>query len=79
METSILNYVMIYFFATAPDAPYTHWKQTVFYLKDYITAKRGEEILGTFSMKPNQRNKVGVLAFYLFFYRVLIFILLNCS
>jgi len=44
-------------FTTAPEMPYTHWKQTVFYLKDYITAKKGEEINGTFTMKPNSKNK----------------------
>jgi protein arginine N-methyltransferase 1 len=44
-------------FSTAPEAPYTHWKQTVFYLDDYITAKKGEEIYGMFRMKPNTRNK----------------------
>uniref|UniRef100_A0A1B6EFM7 type I protein arginine methyltransferase n=1 Tax=Clastoptera arizonana TaxID=38151 RepID=A0A1B6EFM7_9HEMI len=43
-------------FSTAPDAPYTHWKQTVFYLNDYLTVKKNEEIYGVFSMKPNQRN-----------------------
>ncbi|XP_018021038.2 protein arginine N-methyltransferase 1 [Hyalella azteca] len=43
-------------FSTAPEARYTHWKQTVFYLDDYITAKNGEEITGTFTMKPNERN-----------------------
>uniref|UniRef100_A0A672PZA6 type I protein arginine methyltransferase n=1 Tax=Sinocyclocheilus grahami TaxID=75366 RepID=A0A672PZA6_SINGR len=40
----------------APDAPYTHWKQTVFYLEEYLTVKRGEEIVGTISMKPNEKN-----------------------
>lgn len=44
-------------FSTAPEAPYTHWKQTVFYLEDYITCKRGEEVNGHFKMKPNTRNK----------------------
>jgi protein arginine N-methyltransferase 1 len=44
-------------FSTAPEAPYTHWKQTVFYLEDYITAKKGEEIFGVFRMRPNMRNK----------------------
>jgi len=44
-------------FSTAPEAPYTHWKQTVFYLDEYITAKKGEEIFGMFKMKPNTRNK----------------------
>ncbi|CAB4064587.1 PRMT1 [Lepeophtheirus salmonis] len=44
-------------FSTAPEAPYTHWKQTVFYLQDYITCKKGEELFGEFSMRPNDRNK----------------------
>lgn len=43
----------------APDSHYTHWKQTVFYLDDYITAKRGEELYGTFKMKPNEKNNVS--------------------
>ncbi|XP_075458380.1 protein arginine N-methyltransferase 8 isoform X2 [Ascaphus truei] len=43
-------------FSTAPDAPYTHWKQTVFYLEDYLTVRRGEELYGTISMKPNANN-----------------------
>jgi len=43
-------------FSTAPEARYTHWKQTVFYLDDYLTVKHGEEIFGTFTMKPNERN-----------------------
>lgn len=44
---------------SAPDAPYTHWKQTVFYLEDYLTVRRGEEIYGTISMKPNAKNVVS--------------------
>lgn len=48
----------IYIFL-APDAPYTHWKQTVFYLEDYLTVRRGEEIYGTISMKPNAKNVVS--------------------
>ncbi|XP_072172410.1 protein arginine N-methyltransferase 1-like isoform X2 [Diadema setosum] len=43
-------------FSTSPDSHYTHWKQTVFYLDDYITAKRGEEMYGVFAMKPNAKN-----------------------
>ncbi|KAK5648952.1 hypothetical protein RI129_003844 [Pyrocoelia pectoralis] len=43
-------------FSTAPEAPYTHWKQTVFYFQEYMTVKKNEEIYGTFSMKPNLRN-----------------------
>jgi len=44
-------------FSTAPEAPYTHWKQTVFYLEDYVTCKKGEELSGNFRMAPNERNK----------------------
>jgi len=43
-------------FSTSPNAPYTHWKQTVFYLNDYITCKKGDEVLGTLRLKPNSRN-----------------------
>lgn len=44
-------------FSTAPDSPYTHWKQTVFYFDDYLTVKRGEELYGQISMKPNEKNE----------------------
>ena len=30
--------------------------QTVFYLQDYLTCKKGEEVRGTFKMTPNERN-----------------------
>ncbi|XP_025412812.1 protein arginine N-methyltransferase 1 [Sipha flava] len=43
-------------FSTAPESPYTHWKQTVFYLDNYLTVKRNDEVFGTFSMSPNERN-----------------------
>ncbi|XP_072047834.1 protein arginine N-methyltransferase 1-like isoform X2 [Amphiura filiformis] len=43
-------------FSTAPEAHYTHWKQTVFYLNDYLTVKRGEEVYGVLAMKPNNKN-----------------------
>uniref|UniRef100_A0A3P9NIB7 type I protein arginine methyltransferase n=1 Tax=Poecilia reticulata TaxID=8081 RepID=A0A3P9NIB7_POERE len=46
-------------FSTSPESPYTHWKQTVFYLDDYLTVKTGEEIFGTLSMKPNVKNNVS--------------------
>ena len=42
-----------------PESPYTHWKQTVFYMEDYLTVKTGEEIFGTITMKPNAKNNVG--------------------
>ncbi|XP_021070648.1 protein arginine N-methyltransferase 1-like [Mus pahari] len=34
-------------FSTSPESLYTHWKQTVFYMEDYLTVKTGEEIFGT--------------------------------
>jgi len=42
----------------APEARYTHWKQTVFYFDDYMTVKAGEEIYGVIAIKPNKRNNV---------------------
>lgn len=42
--------------STAPEAQYTHWKQTVFYFDEYMTVKKNDEISGYFSMKPNARN-----------------------
>jgi len=44
------------FFSTGPYAQYTHWKQTVFYLNDVLSVKKGEEIRGEFSCKPNTKN-----------------------
>ncbi|KAL1114998.1 hypothetical protein AAG570_007821 [Ranatra chinensis] len=43
-------------FTTSPESLYTHWKQTVFYLDSYITAKKNEIISGKFTLKPNTRN-----------------------
>lgn len=45
----------------APEAPYTHWKQTVFYFDTLdLTVKKGEELYGTFSVKPNKNNVVSL-------------------
>ncbi len=43
----------------APEARYTHWKQTVFYIDDCITIKQGEQLIGTIAVSPNPKNKVG--------------------
>eukprot|EP00624_Nannochloropsis_granulata_P006026 evm.model.NODE_4365_length_7507_cov_22.568668.1 len=43
-------------FSTGPFAKYTHWKQTVFYLSDTLTVCTGEEVKGTISSAPNDRN-----------------------
>lgn len=47
-------------FSTSPDSRYTHWKQTVFYLKDSITIRKDETIKGVFKMRPNARNERDV-------------------
>ncbi|EKX38603.1 hypothetical protein GUITHDRAFT_160058 [Guillardia theta CCMP2712] len=42
--------------STGPRAPYTHWRQTVFYLHDQLTMKKDEVVEGKFVCKPNQSN-----------------------
>lgn len=44
-------------FSTGPHTKYTHWKQTVFYLKDVLTAQEGEEIQCNVKVKPNTKNR----------------------
>jgi len=44
-------------FTTGPGAQYTHWKQTVFYLDEDVTAKKGEELCGTIKCTQNKSNK----------------------
>jgi len=44
-------------FSTGPEHPPTRWKQTTFYLRDYITCRKGEEIYGQFKMHHNISNK----------------------
>lgn len=44
-------------FSTGPHARYTHWKQTVFYLRDVLTVEFGEVITGYLENKPNEKNK----------------------
>lgn len=43
-------------FSTGPHAKYTHWKQTVFYLKETLTVEAGETIQGRLSSKPTKEN-----------------------
>lgn len=43
-------------FSTGALSPYTHWKQTVFYLNDVLSVKEGEEIRGQLSCRPNAKN-----------------------
>ncbi|KAI5811609.1 arginine n-methyltransferase-like protein [Peziza echinospora] len=44
-------------FSTGPHAKYTHWKQTVFYLREMLTVKEGERITGQLTSKPTKTNK----------------------
>ena len=57
---TVLTTWCVYCFLTAPEAPYTHWKQTVFYLGEHdLTVKKGEVMDGVFTMKPNKSNVVS--------------------
>lgn len=42
---------------TSPYEPNTHWKQTVFYLKNFITVQTNESVYGTFKMTQNKSCK----------------------
>ena len=44
-------------FSTGPHTKYTHWKQTVFYLREVLTVEQGEQIRGVLMNKPNEKNK----------------------
>ncbi|KAI9644990.1 Nuclear SAM-dependent mono-and asymmetric methyltransferase [Ciborinia camelliae] len=43
-------------FSTGPHTKYTHWKQTVFYLREVLTVQQGEQIVGQLDNKPNEKN-----------------------
>jgi hypothetical protein len=51
----------MYYAFIDPASPYTHWKQTVLYIDDSMTVKKGEEIFGVLKMCPNKRNNVSGL------------------
>lgn len=42
----------------ALDVHYMRWKQTVFYLEESLTVKKGEKINGSIKMTPNSKNNV---------------------
>lgn len=44
-------------FSTGPHSKYTHWKQTVFYLREVLTVEDGEVVTGFLSSKPNDKKK----------------------
>lgn len=43
--------------STGPQDPYTHWKQTVFYLSNVLTVDEGETMSGTLHCRPNEKNE----------------------
>jgi len=45
------------YFTTSPAAQYTHWKQTVFYLRECITICRGDNLTGNIKVSPNANNE----------------------
>jgi protein arginine N-methyltransferase 1 len=44
-------------FSTSPFSRYTHWKQTLLYLREGVTVGEGEAVSGEISCKPNVRNR----------------------
>jgi len=45
------------YFSTSPQAQYTHWKQTVFYLNEVLMVEPGDVIEGVLKCKKNKKNK----------------------
>jgi protein arginine N-methyltransferase 1 len=43
-------------FSTGPQAKYTHWKQTVFYLEKDLVLNTGDQVVGNLSCRPNTKN-----------------------
>ena len=43
--------------STSPWAPSTHWKQTIFHLKNAARVAEGQMVGGSFCLKPNERNE----------------------
>lgn len=41
---------------TGPMNPYTHWKQTVFYMDTVLDVKKGDVIKGSIASRPNSTN-----------------------
>ncbi len=44
-------------FSTGPHSKYTHWKQTVFYLREVLTVEDGEQVTGYLTSRPNDKKK----------------------
>lgn len=44
-------------FSTSPQSTYTHWKQTIFYMKDAVYVQEGDNITGRITCTPNVNNE----------------------
>jgi len=42
--------------STSPYLKETHWKQTVFYINDVLTVKRGDQVWGSIAVKKTEKN-----------------------
>ncbi|XP_063913181.1 protein arginine N-methyltransferase 1 isoform X2 [Zophobas morio] len=65
--TAVVGYFDTFFdlptsvqFSTGPQAPKTHWQQTVFYLREPIEMKTGEEIKGCLTCSRLRKNLRGL-------------------
>ena len=47
-------------FSTAPEAPYTKWRQTKFYLDDYLSCAEGELVNGVFKLKSVKPRELDI-------------------
>ena len=54
-------------FSTSPNATPTHWKQTVFFLKEPIHCKAGDTIRGRIFVKKNKKDTRGLDVALIFF------------
>jgi len=45
------------YFSTSPRNKYTHWKQTVFYLKEPLIITDGDKVQGWIDVAPNKKNE----------------------
>lgn len=43
-------------FSTSPHNPITHWKQTIFYLNDYLIVKEHEILTGNIEIKSERKD-----------------------
>jgi len=45
------------YFSTSPKSKYTHWKQTVFYLRNSLVLSADEKVSGFIDVAPNKKNE----------------------